>query len=416
MKLLILILKNVRRNLLRSSLTALGSMFLVLVVTLVWTILGLLDAVTKEKKQDLKAIVSERWAIPSRMPPSYADRLADGAAQGPDDVRPSDWMGWQFYGGTVDPANITRDSIVFAIGCEPDKLATMMDGLEDLPAADHEELMRSIERLKKQRQGIIVGFNHLVGLQKQIGERIKLHGIGNFKGLDLEMEVVGVFPRGRYDNLAAFHREYLSNAIDAFPKNNAGRTHPLADRTLNLVWLKVRDTAEFNRLAAQIENSPLFSVPAVKCETASSGMAAWMEAFRDLIWGMRWLLAPACLVTLAVILAIAISISVRERRTELAVLKVLGFGPTQILILVLGEAILLGAGSGFASTALTYVLINWVAGGFSFPIAFFDRFMIPTDALWWGPVLGGTAAFVGSFLPAWTARNVKAAEVFARVT
>ena len=43
------------------------------------------------------------------------------------------------------------------------------------------------------------------------------------------------------------------------------------------------------------------------------------------------LLVPAIVITMAMILANAISISVRERLTEMAVLKVLGFGPGRIL-------------------------------------------------------------------------------------
>ena len=41
--------------------------------------------------------------------------------------------------------------------------------------------------------------------------------------------------------------------------------------------------------------------------------------------------------------------------------------------------------------------------------------MIPTAALWWGPAVGGLAALLGSFLPAWSARGVKVAEVFSKV-
>ena len=78
---------------------------------------------------------------------------------------------------------------------------------------------------------------------------------------------------------------------------------------------------------------------------------------------MRWLLAPACLATILLVIANAISISVRERRLELAVLKVLGFRPYQILILVLGESLLLGVGAGFISAGLTYGVINWGMGG-----------------------------------------------------
>ncbi len=54
MKYFLLILKNVGRNPLRTLLTALGTMMLVFVVTLVWSILSFLDDVTAEKSGDMK--------------------------------------------------------------------------------------------------------------------------------------------------------------------------------------------------------------------------------------------------------------------------------------------------------------------------------------------------------------------------
>ena len=105
MKYLLLIAKNLRRNRTRSLLTAAGTMILVLVVSLVWSILSFLDEATTEKSANFKAIVTERWRIPSQMPFAYAESLSDGAARRPGDVRPIDSMTWQFYGGTLDPAN-----------------------------------------------------------------------------------------------------------------------------------------------------------------------------------------------------------------------------------------------------------------------------------------------------------------------
>jgi putative ABC transport system permease protein len=415
MKYIKLILRNLARNPLRSALTSLVTIVLVFVVTVVWSMLWLLDLVTAEKSQNFRAMVTERWAIPSRLPFSYADPLSRGAARNPGDVQPLDSMTWQFYGGTLDPAKLTRQSIVFGIACDPEKLATMMDGLDDLPADQERQLHEDIAKLKANRRGIIVGRSHLDATNKRIGERFKLTGIGNFKGVDLEFEIVGAFPAGRYDTLAAFNRDYLNNELDAYAARHNGQKHPLAERSLNLVWLKVPDTAAFTRLAKQIEDAPEFSNPAVKCETGASGIASFLESFRDLLWGVRWLLAPACLATILLVIANAISISVRERRLELAVLKVLGFRPHQLLILVLGESLLLGAGAGMISAGLTYMVVNWVLGGISFPIAFFDRFMIPPGALWWGPAVGGLAALLGSFLPAWSASSVKVADVFSKV-
>jgi putative ABC transport system permease protein len=100
---------------------------------------------------------------------------------------------------------------------------------------------------------------------------------------------------------------------------------------------------------------------------------------------------------------------------ELAVLKVLGFRPYQILLLVLGEAMIIGTLVGFCSAALTYYIVNDVVGGFKFPLAFFGTFFIPAAALYWGPGMGALTALAGSIVPAWTARSVKVADVFAKV-
>ena len=101
--------------------------------------------------------------------------------------------------------------------------------------------------------------------------------------------MVGVFPDGRYDKSAVMNRDYLNAALDAYPRSHAGQKHPLADKTLNLVWLRVPDMRAFNTVQEQIAQSPLYTSPAVKCETASSGIATFLEAYADLIWGMRWL-------------------------------------------------------------------------------------------------------------------------------
>jgi len=417
MKFFLLIVKNVARNPLRSVLTALGSMVLVCVVTIVWSILSFLDTVTAEKKENLKAIVTDRWVIPSRLPSDYERPLSEGAANSErrGDVKPLDYMTWQFYVGSLDPKKLTRENFVIAVAMDASKVTTMMEGLDSLTGQEEEDVNRLVAEMKKKRQGLVVGGNVIRSMNKRVGERIKVFGIVTFKELDFEFEILGVLPKGRYDNMSVMNREYLNETMDAYPRTHNGRKHLLADRRINLVWLKLADTAAFTQVAKQIDSAPQLRTPTVKCETAASSFASWLEAFRDLIWGMRWLLAPGCLISLSLVMANAISINVRERRPELAVLKVLGYRPWQVLVLVLGESLLLGAGAGLASGGLTYAVINWAMGGFPFPIAFFDRFLIPVDALWWGAAVGAATSLAGSLLPAWSARSVKVADVFAKV-
>lgn len=414
MKFLKLIVRNLRRNLLRTVLMGMGTMVLVFAITLVWSILYFLDLATSEKSSNFKAIVTERWQLPSQMPFAYAQSLSEGAARNQGDLKPDDSMTWQFYGGTLDPAKRTRDSIIFFFALEPKKLLTMMDELDSLPPKEKAALDVGIKKMEKQRDGIIVGRERLAAINKKVGERITVTSL-NYKDIDLDFEIVGVFPEGRYNQSAAMNRDYLLDALDNYPRTHQGKKHPMADKTLNLVWLRMPNSAAFNSIAEQITSSPDYGSPAVKCETASSGVSSFMEAYRDLIWGMRWLLAPAMLVTLSLVIANAISITVRERMTEMAVLKVLGFRPGQILTLVLGESLLIGGIAGLLSAAGTYFLINNVMGGIKFPIAFFGAFFIPLAALWWGLAIGLGTAFIGSILPAWSARTVKVSDVFSKV-
>jgi putative ABC transport system permease protein len=415
-----IVLKSLARNKVRTALTSLATAVLVFVVALIWSALYFLDQATAEKSKDFKAIVSERWQIPSQMPWSYAQHIADGAASKPDDVKPLDDMTWQFYGATTDRA-MTRENLVFFFAMDPDKILTMMDDLDHLPPAEEAELRRLVERMKQDKRCILLGRDRLRLLNKKVDERISLYTI-NYKdptpgGKDLDLDeciIAGVLPDGRWNQSAIMHRDRLNDELAS--RKARGKPHPLTDKTLGIVWLKVGTTEQYNQVARQITESPSFKTPAVKCETASSGIASFLDAYRDLLWGVRWLLVPALLASMALVLANAISISVRERRTEMAVLKVLGFGPTTILLLVLGEAVLIGALSGFFSVGATWLLVNKVLGGIKFPVAFFPAFYIATAALWWGPLIGGLTALAGSLTPAWAARSVKVSEVFSKVT
>jgi len=408
-----LIFKNLRRNMVRSMLTSAGIMVLVFVITLIWSILGFLDMATSEKAANFKGIVTEKWSIPSQLPFSYASTLENGAAREESDVKPMDSMTWQFFIGSVDKTNIGFSTFVFAFCMEPKKLLTMMDELDSLQPEPRATLDKAIKAMEGNRQGIIMGQKRLAAIDKKIGDKIKVFGI-NYRDIELECEIVGTFPLGRYDNNTCINRDYLNASLDAY-KASKGKPHPLAEKTLNLVWVKVPTKDSFSKMSTQIDSSPMFTSPPVKIETASSGVSNFLAAYKDLLMILRYLLAPAIIITLTVVISNAISISVRERRKEMAVLKVIGFQPNQIIFLVLGEAILLGVVAGAISSIGTYFFVNRVLGGIPFQIAFFSSFPVLDGALWWGAAIGFITSFAGSILPALSTRSIKVVDVFSKV-
>ena len=428
------ILKSMRRNLLRTILTSLATMVLVLVVSVVWSILGFVDDLTTEKSKDFKAIITERYQMPSQIPDAYAGPLSEGAPkpgkEGEYTVKPDDSMTWQFLIGSNDPNKMSYDSIIFFFVMDPSRLGkidpktgkftTMMEDIDQFSEADLRQLAAWCKEMEEDITKVIVGEDRLRMMGLKAPCKIKVYS-RNFKDLNLEVNVIGTLPKGRYGQSSVMNKKYLDNALDDY-KNKNRREHPQAAtdpdgkerKTLGLVWLRVPDSGTYSKVAEQVEDANLGTTK-VKCETASSGIGNFLEAYRDLLRGMRWLLAPFAMLTMAMVIAVAISISVRERRTEMAVLKVLGFGPNQILALVLGEALLIGVGSGLLINAVAYFLINKILGGIPFQIAFVPMIPMPAAVFWWGPAVGGLTAFLGSIVPAWSARSVKVSEVFSKV-
>jgi putative ABC transport system permease protein len=291
MEFLFLIFDNVRRNVTRTILTSLGTMMLVIVVTGVWSILEFLDNQTRDKTSNIKAIVTERWRLPSQMPYAYAHDIHEGAAREPGDIKPQDYMTWTFYGAGLSKDLSTRnfDEMLFAFCMEPEKMVTMMDDLDNLRGQEKADFDALVEKMQKNDQGIIIGKAKLKQLNKQVGERITLYSF-NYKEIDLEVEILGTFPGTRYDLNSVINIEYFNRALfDDYPLKHQGKKHEAAEKSLNLVFLKMPDKEEFGKVASQITDSPTFADPALKVETASSAIGSFLSAYRDIFWAARYL-------------------------------------------------------------------------------------------------------------------------------
>ncbi len=125
----LLMVRSLRRNRVRTSITFVSTFVLVFVVGGLWSVLHYLDQLLSDQARAPRVVVSEKWQLTSQMPMSYAGSLALGAASRPDDVRPTDSMTWQVYVGTTEPGNPSPDNSVVCIAMEPPKVLTMFDDI-----------------------------------------------------------------------------------------------------------------------------------------------------------------------------------------------------------------------------------------------------------------------------------------------
>jgi len=421
-----LMFRNITRNLLRTSLTYVAIFVLVFVITGIWTMLNFIDTITEDKQNDLKAIITEKHQIPSQMQRSFENDIIRIASELPEGMKPKggndDIMTWSFVGGSLDPNNRSLKNTIFLFAMEPRKLLTMMDGLDELTETEMNQLKAGVAVMERNPRAVIIGQEKLDLMEKRVGDRFKMESF-NYKGITFEFEIIGALPSdSRYAQSAIMTREYFYNSLNEHERKT-GKVE--FDKPLNLIWIRLPNKEAFEVMASRVHGEPYtdeatnserrytFS-PAIKMETASTAFGAFLDPYRDIFWGMRWVFSPMIIVIITLIIAIAVSIGVRERRTEMAVLKVLGFKPWQVLMLVMVESLLVGIISGGISTTLIYLSVNY-GGGLPIKIAFFPKFMLTKEVLTWGPLIGAFASFVGSAVPAWNTHKIKAAEVFARV-
>jgi putative ABC transport system permease protein len=174
--------------------------------------------------------------------------------------------------------------------------------------------------------------------------------------------------------------------------------------TAVLVGLKSR-AAVFNvqRFVAQYESEPLLAVlPGVALD----------ELWQVIGLGERALLAVSglvALVSLASLVAVVLA-GLNERRRELAVLRAVGAGPRQVLVLLLAEGLLvtgLGALLGAAAAAFAVVAAGpWVQTQFGITLAA----AAPTATQWalFAAVL--VAGLLASLVPGWRAYRLSLAD------
>src|SRR5262245_34846127 len=300
-KLFLLSLKNLRRNKLRTILTGTAIIIMVLMATLIWTLVAFLDRLTADKSKNFKLLVTEKWQAFGLMPMTHAKYLDPDSPEFLDELKDlnvfsgRDFMVWSFYGGVLHGQKQTQENLVFFFCLNPRSAMSMMDDLEDIDP----KLIAAMEN-PSNPQACLLGVERLKFLKLQVGQRIKLEGL-NYKGIDLELDIVGTLPEGRYERSGIIRHDYFNAAFEKY-KSEKKINHPMAEKRVSLIWLRVPDRAIFDKAGKIIEESPRLRDPPVKVETESAGIGNFLEGFQSMVIVMK-LAVVALLAGMALVIA-----------------------------------------------------------------------------------------------------------------
>ncbi len=179
----------------------------------------------------------------------------------------------------------------------------------------------------------------------------------------------------------------------------------VGDGLIGWYIVQIADPSQAQQMGAKFDAMFANSSAETKTTTEKGFVEGFAKQVGD-IGAIMIAILVAVLFTMMLVAANTMAQSVRERTSEVGVLKTLGFSNASILMLVLGEAILItviGGGLGLAASWL-FVQQGDPTGGM-LPI-----FMLPTRDVVIGVVLIVLLGIAAGALPAFTAMQLKITE------
>ena len=203
---------------------------------------------------------------------------------------------------------------------------------------------------------------------------------------------------GTDTNIMYFHYRYLSEGLGG------------NFRWTTFFTVEIEDPARSAEVAAAIDAEFENSSDETFTETESAFAANFISLVGDLGALANGIGLAVCF-TILLVTANTMSMSVRERRTEIAVLKTLGFRGAQVLRLIVAESLLLGAAGaalGIGATQLALHALNGARGQTLLGLAHLE--FLPRVAAA-GVAVALALGLAAGAMPAWGAYRAKVTDM-----
>ena len=327
MKYLPYILKHLRKNWIRTASTIAAMALCIFLIATLQTVLAAFYGTIDMAATD-RLITRHRISLAEDLPMAYEPRIQ--AIPGVKRTAKNNWFGGVMgsSGGQPDMRNFFAN---FAVDAEPYLAMYPEYGLTD---AERQAFMQDM-------RGAIIGPALAEKFGWKIGSTFQLESIippyRADKPFEFVVRAIYTVDRQKYPNHARdnmlFHWKYLHEKTG----QRAG---------VGVYSLQIANPSQAATIATAIDSSFENSDTQTKTETEGQFLASFLALVGDLGLILN-AIGMAVAFTILLVTANTMSMAIRERRTEIAVLKTLGYPSTLVLVLVLGEALVIGLlGSG----------------------------------------------------------------------
>jgi putative ABC transport system permease protein len=395
--LLFLTFVNLGRNKLRTTLTFLSVM---VALFLFCALFGVLDTLQEsiEVGSEQRIITRNAISLVFPLPMSYRQKIE--ALPGVKRTSLQNWFGGQ------DPVNPRNFYAQFAVDAETFfpmyakdaaiVASTPPQGTAPLPAGVDPKLAAFME----DQAGCVVGEKLMRKMGWTLGQTVSLNGTIYTGSWPFTIRAVyRAQNRGFGDETMFFHFRYLDQ------KGMNGQS------LVGLFILELTDPSKAADIAKQVDTMFENSAAATHTETEKAFQAGFVSWYGNLPFVIR-LIGLAIVFAILLVAANTMVMAVRERTSEVGVLKTLGFEDGTIFRIVLLEAAFITLGGGVAGALLAKFAIE--GSGFNF------GGFLPPMSVYWSTVFTGIAmallmGAVSGLIPAWQASRLSIVNALRRV-
>jgi putative ABC transport system permease protein len=323
-----LILRNLFRNKLRTFLTLILMGAIFFFISTLLSILENFETASNSGEGQNRLCVQSAISLANPLPLAHENKIRQ--VEGIVDVAKLQWFGAYYKEQKNFFANFAVDH---------DKMESVWDAYK-IPKDQ-------LEAYKADRTGALVGPELARRWGWKIGDRVTL--ISTIFPLNPELTIRGIYAHKFDSSSLFFHFDYFYEA-----------TKDQTRSTVGTFWVRVKDPKDMARISQEID--ALFKNSEYPTETFTE--KEFQQQFMAMIGNIKLLftVVSICSIFMVILLAaITMSMAARERVTEIAVLKAIGFTSSTILTMMLIEFVslgLIGGAIGTVGAKLVYSMVN----------------------------------------------------------
>lgn len=377
--------RNATRNGLRSTLTILSVGFSLAMLTVLYGYLAMQDVWANNAKQHNRIVVMNVQGFSGKTPIAYVERIA--STDGLIAAVPYSWFGGVYKDERMPFAQFGTDAKhVFDVWPE------------------YKISQEELDEFKRNRRACVVDRRLAERRTWKVGERIPLKG--TFYPIDLELELVGIFDTEQPIDSLWFHWEYMEESL-----KQAGREREAGNA--GTIFAKAESASAIPGICRAIDDRFANSDNPTRTQTE----AAFAQMFSEMLGNIQVYIRNIALVvvfSLTLVAANAMAMAMRERTTEIAVLKAIGFPRLRVLNMILGESCFISGVGGFVGLAVGCGFLQVLHSGIPqfFPFSILDMagpWMLLTL------LLGFTIGVISGIVPAIRAAQLSVVNGLRRV-